>query len=240
MSSGKSDLCLAPHVGPKRAMAIIADALGSQCPKVNPALSDPGTRLVDELRLALTDMKRPQLNNMLRVLTGLTQVDSPNKAVLRQTKQIVTDLLDPGKEGPHHYLASWKLWPVTLTRREDSKMKKQTTTKKTSSKRIASKKVSKKTSSKKTSSKKSGKKGKPALRKLMRPVVKTSKRGKVLAKFLGPKSCTPDKAAIALATSKSNVLSHLHDIHKYHGIGYELGDGNVKITLPKGCKSPWT
>ncbi len=123
------------------------------------------------------------------------------------------------------------MWPLTLTKREEDSMSKQATKKKTSKKS-----ASKKTTSKKRPAKS---KGKAAAAKLKRPVNKTGKRGKVLAKFFGAKSRTPDKAAAELKTTRSNVLSHLHDLHKYHGIGYELNGGAVTILMPKGVKSPW-
>lgn len=230
--------------GQKDSMTLIIEALGPKAPKANRSLRDPASALAIDLYKALGEMKRGDLNALVRKLTDLSYADGPGRATLRRAKEIVNDILDIDVEGvdADDPTAAWKMWPLVITKKERSMAtSKQATKRKTSSKRVSRKKTSKKkVTKKKVTKKRAGNKGKPAGTKLKTPVKKDSKRGKVLAKFMGKSGKTPDQAAKELKTNRSNVLSHLHDLNRYHGIGYVLSNGSpVKILKPKGCKNVW-
>lgn len=79
--------------------------------------------------------------------------------------------------------------------------------------------------------------GKPASSKLLKPVAKTSKRGKILEFFLRDGAGQPRSIREAMAefeTTRSNVLSTLFNLNKDHGIGYTLEHDAAKLDLPKG------
>jgi len=238
--------------GPKDLLQVVADYFGNSAPKADPDLKDPRSTLAIAIYKKLDNMTGSDLLKLLRDITNDETKAGTRTALLKQVKRLINDALQvDSKDDVHGPMAAWKMWPLVINRK-DRKMatNKQATKKKTASKKASKKKVSKKArtqskgTSKKTVAKKktaaAGRKGKPAAAKLQKPLKKDSKRGAVLAQFLGKKTITAEGAAKSLKTNRSNVLSHLHDLNKYNGIGYELdGDGPVSVTLPKGCKSPW-
>ncbi len=76
--------------------------------------------------------------------------------------------------------------------------------------------------------------GKEEAEELIKPVKQSSKRGKVLAWMLaeggGRKSMR--MAMSELDMTLSNFQSHLHVIHKDHGIGYRIVGESAEIVLP--------
>jgi hypothetical protein len=229
--------------GERDSITLIVEALGPKAPKANRTLKDPASALAIELYAALGAMGRGELYKLVRELTGAAYVDGSHRAMLKRAKEIVNEILDIDVEGvdADDPMAAWKMWPFIITKKEKGMAtNKQATKRKTSSKRVSKKTSSKKVAKKKVTKKRTGNKGKPAGTKLKTPVKKDGKRGKVLAKFMGKSGKTPDQAAKELKTNRSNVLSHLHDLNRYHGIGYVLSNGEpVKILKPKGCKNVW-
>jgi len=83
--------------------------------------------------------------------------------------------------------------------------------------------------------------GKPTADKLLKPVKRTSKRGKVLEWFIETGEARSIREAMAeFEASRSSVLSYLHNLNKDHGIGYRLiGDtALVELPVPDG-DDPW-
>ncbi len=242
-------------IGAKQALIVICDHLGAKAPKVDPDQKDPRSVLAIALYKVIGNMPDAALGLLVEELQQKRHDKKQSrKQLIASVKRVMNTALDvDSTDDVHEPTAAWKMWPLVIHRKErKTKMatNKAATKKKTASKK-ASKKVtkkartqhgtSKKKVAKKAATKKStGRKGKPAANKLTKPVKKNSKRGAVLAKFTLKTAKTAEKAASEIGTNRSNILSHLHDLHKYHGIGYELdGDGPVSIHLPKGCKTPW-
>lgn len=242
-------------MGAKQSMVTICDHLGAKAPKADPDLTDPRSTLAIALYKAIDGMSDQALGLLVEELENKSHGKrQPRKKLVATLKRVMNTALDvDSKDDVHDPMAAWKMWPLVINRKERTKKMStnKAATKKKTSKKASNKKVSKKARTqkgtskkkvvKKTAAKKStGRKGKPAGAKLKTPVKKDGKRGAVLAKFMLKTKKTADAAAKELKTNRSNVLSHLHDLNKYHGIGYELdGDGPVKILLPKGCRNPW-
>lgn len=77
--------------------------------------------------------------------------------------------------------------------------------------------------------------GKPAAASLTKLVPRGGRRGQVLSWFLtqsGPRSVR--EAMAEFDTTRSNVLTVLYQLHKEHGIGYELSDDSATLLLPIG------
>ncbi len=85
--------------------------------------------------------------------------------------------------------------------------------------------------------KKDKKGGKEAADTLTKPVKKTSKRGIVAAYFAKGDSQSLRACMAELEMSRSNVLTHLHGLHKDHGVGYELLNDTARLVLPADCDS---
>lgn len=84
--------------------------------------------------------------------------------------------------------------------------------------------------------------GKPVEDKLLKPIKRTSKRGKVLDWFLAKDEARSIREAMAeFEASRSSVLSFLHNLNKDHGIGYRLIGDTAVVTLPADCgkDGPW-
>ena len=81
-------------------------------------------------------------------------------------------------------------------------------------------------------------KGKPVAEKLLRPVNASSKRGQVCAFFLEEGSGSIREAMAKFDMTRSGVLTHLHGLHKDHGLGYVLQGDMATLMLPSGCETP--
>lgn len=84
--------------------------------------------------------------------------------------------------------------------------------------------------------------GKPVEDKLLKPVKRTSKRGKVLEWFLETGEARSIREAMAeFECSRSSALSYLHNLHKDHGVGYRLIGDTALVELPPGVgdEGPW-
>lgn len=81
-------------------------------------------------------------------------------------------------------------------------------------------------------------KGKPVAESLLRPVNPSSKRGQVCAFFMKDGSGSLREAMATFDMSRSGVLTHLHGLHKDHGLGYVLQGDMATIMLPPGCTDP--
>lgn len=84
--------------------------------------------------------------------------------------------------------------------------------------------------------------GKETLTKLLKPVKRSSKRGKFLEWFLhGPNGASRSirEAMAEFDMSRSNALSYLYMIQKDHGIGYDLVGDVATINLPSDCADPF-
>lgn len=82
--------------------------------------------------------------------------------------------------------------------------------------------------------------GKETASKLLKPVKRSSKRGKFLEWFLeAGGSCSVREAMAEFDMSRSNALSYLYMIQKDHGIGYTLVGDIAHVTLPDGCDNPF-
>lgn len=83
--------------------------------------------------------------------------------------------------------------------------------------------------------------GKPVADNLVKPVKRTSKRGKVLEWFIETGEARSIREAMAeFDTTRSNVLSYLHNLNKDHGIGYRLVGDTALVELPADCgDNPW-
>lgn len=82
--------------------------------------------------------------------------------------------------------------------------------------------------------------GKPAADRLLKPVKRSGKRGRVLEWFLdggGPRSIR--EAMAEFEATRSSVLSYLFNLNKDHGVGYRLVGDTAEVELPPGCESPW-
>jgi len=80
--------------------------------------------------------------------------------------------------------------------------------------------------------------GKPVGEKLLRPVSRDSKRGIVAAFFLEQDTGSIREAMAKFDMSRSGILTHLHGLHKDHGLGYVLQGDVATIMLPPGCDDP--
>ncbi|QDP53508.1 MAG: hypothetical protein GOVbin4933_54 [Prokaryotic dsDNA virus sp.] len=80
--------------------------------------------------------------------------------------------------------------------------------------------------------------GKPVAEKLLRPVNASSKRGQVCAFFLEDRTGSIREAMAKFDMTRSGVLTHLHGLHKDHGLGYVLQGDMATLMLPEGCESP--
>lgn len=83
--------------------------------------------------------------------------------------------------------------------------------------------------------------GKETMSKLLKPVKRSSKRGKFLEWFLlGENHSRSIREAMAeFEMTRSNVLSYLFIIQKDHGVGYNLVGDVASLTLPEGCTDPF-
>ena len=84
--------------------------------------------------------------------------------------------------------------------------------------------------------------GKPVADKLVKPVKRNGKRGKVLEWFLETGEARSIREAMAeFEASRSSVLSYLHNLNKDHGIGYTLIGDTALVALPAdvGEAGPW-
>ncbi|AKQ75806.1 hypothetical protein FDH82_gp16 [Roseobacter phage RDJL Phi 2] len=82
--------------------------------------------------------------------------------------------------------------------------------------------------------------GKDTASKLLKPVKRSSKRGKFLEWFLeAGGSCSVREAMAEFGMSRSNALSYLYMIQKDHGIGYVLVGDIATVSLPDGCDNPF-
>lgn len=82
--------------------------------------------------------------------------------------------------------------------------------------------------------------GKDVATRLLKPVKRASKRGKVLAWLLeNDGSRSVREAMVEFSVTRSNALSHLYMLQKDHGIGYELVGDVATVTLPDGCMDPF-
>lgn len=90
-----------------------------------------------------------------------------------------------------------------------------------------------------TETKVPNRKGKPVADKLLRPVNASSKRGEVCAFFLKDDGAGSIREAMAtFDMTRSGVLTHLHGLHKDHGLGYVLQGDMATLMLPPGCDTP--
>jgi hypothetical protein len=73
---------------------------------------------------------------------------------------------------------------------------------------------------------------------LLTRVVRDSRRGQVAEFFAaGPKAIM--QAQLDLNMSRSGVLSHLHGLWQYHGIGYQTDGDRAWLVLPPGVVEFW-
>lgn len=84
--------------------------------------------------------------------------------------------------------------------------------------------------------------GKPAADRLLKPVKAAGKRGTFLRWFLdGEGNRRSVREAMAeFDMTRSNVLSYLYVLNKDSGVGYDLVGDAVTVTLPEGCKDPFS
>lgn len=76
---------------------------------------------------------------------------------------------------------------------------------------------------------------------LIKPVVKTSKRGKFLAWFIENNLSASIREVMAeFDMSRSNALSYLHGLNKDNGLGYYLVGDTATVQLPKDCENPFS
>jgi len=80
--------------------------------------------------------------------------------------------------------------------------------------------------------------GKPVADTLLRPVKSSSKRGQVCAFFMADGTGSLREAMAKFDMSRSGVLTHLHGLHKDHGLGYVLQGDMATLMLPAGCTDP--
>lgn len=75
--------------------------------------------------------------------------------------------------------------------------------------------------------------GKPVEDKLLKPVKRNGKRGKVLEWFTETDEARSIREAMAeFEASRSSILSYLHNLNKDHGIGYTLVGDTALVTIP--------
>lgn len=82
------------------------------------------------------------------------------------------------------------------------------------------------------------KSGKPAAKKLLKPVKLKTKRGAILDWFIKKEAGSIREAMAEFDSTRSGILTHLFGLNKDHGIGYEVAGDAVKIDVP-GRKKPW-
>ena len=80
--------------------------------------------------------------------------------------------------------------------------------------------------------------GKPVAGSLLRPVNASSKRGQVCGFFMEDGAGSIREAMAKFDMSRSGVLTHLHGLHKDHGLGYVLQGDMATLMLPQGCTDP--
>jgi hypothetical protein len=80
--------------------------------------------------------------------------------------------------------------------------------------------------------------GKPVGEALLRLVNRSSKRGQVCEFFINAEAGSIREAMAKFDMSRSGVLTHLHGLHKDHGLGYVLQGDVATIMLPPGCDNP--
>ena len=80
--------------------------------------------------------------------------------------------------------------------------------------------------------------GKPVGESLLRPVDRTSKRGLICSFFLENSPGSIREAMVTYDMTRSGVLTHLHGLHKDHGLGYVLQGDVATIMLPPKCNDP--
>jgi hypothetical protein len=66
-----------------------------------------------------------------------------------------------------------------------------------------------------------------------KPIRPGTKRAEIAAFFISTASI--HEAMSQFTVTRSGVLSHLHCIHKYHGIGYEVVGDAARLLVPEGC-----
>lgn len=74
--------------------------------------------------------------------------------------------------------------------------------------------------------------GKPHAKELLKPVGRTTKRGKVAEFFLGADQKSIRECMARLSMTRNSVLSALHVLHKDHGLGYETVNDTANILIP--------
>jgi hypothetical protein len=75
-----------------------------------------------------------------------------------------------------------------------------------------------------------GPSGKPMDGTRFKPIDPKSKRGEVAAAFLAQLRAV-DSVAVEMELTRSGVLSHLHSLWKFHGVGYSVGEGELVTML---------
>lgn len=80
--------------------------------------------------------------------------------------------------------------------------------------------------------------GKAVGEKLFKPVLRSTRRGEVLAFFMEDGQKSIREAMAKFDMSRSGVLTHLHGLNKEHGLGYVLTGDVASIMLPPGCTEP--
>ncbi len=85
-----------------------------------------------------------------------------------------------------------------------------------------------------------GRGGKPAADKLIRPLNPTKKIGKVLQWLMTePMICTIDDMSSNFQITRGCAMSYLSVLNKEYGIGYQVMNDKVMVTLPAGCEDPF-
>ena len=82
--------------------------------------------------------------------------------------------------------------------------------------------------------------GKPADPSAWRPIARQTKRADIYRAF--EHGAMIETVAETLSLTRGAVMSHLHSLHKFHGIGHCWDDrGHVHVVLPENCsrEGPW-
>ena len=76
--------------------------------------------------------------------------------------------------------------------------------------------------------------GKPALGELLKPVTRTSKRGKIAEFFMAAEGLSMLEAMAKFGSSRAVILTHLYGLHADHGLGYKILGDTVTVHPPGG------